>query len=1400
MSQKPSSASNAIGLFSLVCLVIGNMIGAGVYISTSYALGALQDARIVLLAWAIGGAHAICGAVAYAALARRAQLSGGEYTFLSQFVHPAIGFMAGWISIVAGFTAPIATAALLFGEYALGHASATTPARVLATLGIALAAIFHSINLKTGTLLNNAVVGLKFLGFFIFIAACSLFLTRGNPSPDWTPALDKSIFATDYLSNLANPSFLQTLLIQLFFISLAYTGFNASIYIAGELPTEHPGELPAKDNRVPNSMILACCIVTVLYLVLNTLFLACASSSEITQGGDYFVSKVAENVGGYPLQWIMRATIALSSATSVLAMLATGPRVIATMAHDGWLPKALDSKPTPKLAIAVQAATSILIVWMANLLDLISYLGLTLTLCGALATATLWFAYREMNQRRTIQWWEHLALALYILGALILISAAWWIKREQFWLTLGTFASGILVYLLFRRQNKSSLPKLILLGISILGISHGKSFAQEPAKSLDPPNSITLWLNQLEAPTFAERQQAFLALLKTPTDISAELDERLASGPPTIRDSLNRLRVLRSISASNATRLDAMNIYLELAQGSPFPLMRDSSDGDIRVILPLVEALSPKQRDAIKAFEELFSTCDPWIQAAAREGNPEPALKLADLLLPDGPIRIGLPHYWKSLGLPPKWTLTPPTMNNGEYPADVRILQLALDGNFNAAIALADKDKSSSLSELLRIRFARWDQWMAIDPRKLQTVSAFWSDIPKGILLESLDRHEEALAYYQARGPLAKSRQADHQVAKALLAQIVGDQETVDAALKANSPKNWRDMLFLQNRIDELLDFEGLKERTPDSISDWLEKNLESTNAVESCVRFMALFHRIADHSTDKAIFDALLEKFDSSPDEHRWALWTDYFQQLQRFGLDERRKESMVRALRTWNPGMEPPPQESTQVPGFPQGISSPPATPSKVFTRAFPFIQNSAYRVYYILHRTRPDLSLDDRIEILDALNAGRKPQTPAFSEKRFNSLLPILHQALASAPTEESTNSNSTRFAADGTIDPVNSRMACELANALDTMGETQHAVNLLDAFPNSLYASVERAHLLKKSGRINEALEIANEVLRLNTRLSFYLHIRASKLLRECGEETAWLAAQQLYASQAKPWSNYADWFRDTPPLLRPELEPELEHFLINQWNSCSFLWTDNSPNESLLAWMISGLETCYRNSVTKHPEKIGLVADLNRASCIFEISLILQSAFISTNTNQQAAANFILDWNRLTSIFADTVGTAFWQAVLDGDEARAERLLRTSHRLSPEEINTLIDAIPLIRKSFGKETLERWFHIYYDPMLKHLETYPDDLLIGNNAAWLCAKCELDVERGYELSKRVTARDPSDTFLDTLAELEFVRGNRDAAIELSLKCKSLNPRDPHHSRQIRRYSQSTVLAKP
>ena len=436
--MQTASSSRSIGLVSLVCMVIGNMIGSSVYISTSYAIGALGDARWVLIAWAIGGLHAICGAIAYSALARRFSLNGGEYVFLSRFVHPAVGCMAGWISIVAGFTVPIAAAGLIFGQYITASSDSAWQAQVLATLWIAACAIFHSVNLRTGAWVNNAVVGLKFVGFGIFAVACVMFLMRIAPSDPFHPALDQSFLATDYLNRIDESGFLKTLLVQLFFIALAYTGFNASIYIGGEVPS----------SLVSRSMILSCVLVTVTYLILNALFLMCDTRESIEAGRNDFVRGVARNVGGASLEWVMRITIAFSSATSVLAMLATGPRVISQMSVDGWLPKVLSGSETPRLAIVLQALASCLVLWRASLIEVISYLGLTLTMCGAIATSTLWIAYREMQARKQISWWEHLAVAVYIGGALLLIAGAWVAKREQFYHCLVTFLSGLVVYLI----------------------------------------------------------------------------------------------------------------------------------------------------------------------------------------------------------------------------------------------------------------------------------------------------------------------------------------------------------------------------------------------------------------------------------------------------------------------------------------------------------------------------------------------------------------------------------------------------------------------------------------------------------------------------------------------------------------------------------------------------------------------------------------------------------------------------------------------------------------------------------------------------------------------------------------------------------------------------------------
>ncbi len=100
-----------LGLPSATGLVVASMIGVGVFTTSGFALADLGSPARVLLAWAVGGAIAIMGALCYGALASHLCQSGGEYHFLSRTLHPMAGFLAGRLSRLVGFTAPIAAAA-----------------------------------------------------------------------------------------------------------------------------------------------------------------------------------------------------------------------------------------------------------------------------------------------------------------------------------------------------------------------------------------------------------------------------------------------------------------------------------------------------------------------------------------------------------------------------------------------------------------------------------------------------------------------------------------------------------------------------------------------------------------------------------------------------------------------------------------------------------------------------------------------------------------------------------------------------------------------------------------------------------------------------------------------------------------------------------------------------------------------------------------------------------------------------------------------------------------------------------------------------------------------------------------------------------------------------------------
>jgi len=120
----PTSGTPALlrqlGVVSATALVVSNMVGTGIFAFTGYLAGDLGSPKFILLIWVTGALCALAGALCYSELGVNFPNSGGEYVYLTRAFGPTWGFMTGWVSLVAGFSAPIAASALAFADY-LGY-------------------------------------------------------------------------------------------------------------------------------------------------------------------------------------------------------------------------------------------------------------------------------------------------------------------------------------------------------------------------------------------------------------------------------------------------------------------------------------------------------------------------------------------------------------------------------------------------------------------------------------------------------------------------------------------------------------------------------------------------------------------------------------------------------------------------------------------------------------------------------------------------------------------------------------------------------------------------------------------------------------------------------------------------------------------------------------------------------------------------------------------------------------------------------------------------------------------------------------------------------------------------------------------------------------------------------
>ena len=434
-APKTTASPLPFGLWSATFLVVANMIGAGVFTTSGFSLADLGDRQYVMLAWLIGSIIAICGAISYGQLAQRITESGGEYLFLSRMVHPAVGFVAGWVSLLAGFTGAIAFAATVFESYAI-----PVSIRPLwlepGMAGIAAIVVFgllHSIVLKTGLLTQNLIVILKLILLAAFLTVTFSYYPRGweGMSVETEPV----------------PFSIYALASTLVWISLSFSGFNAAVDITGEV--DNP------KRNVPRAMLLGAVVVSLFYLALNFVFVYGAAPDGI-RGVEEVAIAASQAIGGDGLALLVRAIVSIGLLSSVSSMVVAGPRVYAKMAEDGVFPKLFDTSQArvPVAAIWLQVVLACVVVYFSSLKSLLDYLGFTLSVSAAITVACIFWTQREGNTNLRRVFFSSIAF-VYVAATIVLAIVSAIDRPQQLFRFAVTVVSGLILFYAIKALTKN---------------------------------------------------------------------------------------------------------------------------------------------------------------------------------------------------------------------------------------------------------------------------------------------------------------------------------------------------------------------------------------------------------------------------------------------------------------------------------------------------------------------------------------------------------------------------------------------------------------------------------------------------------------------------------------------------------------------------------------------------------------------------------------------------------------------------------------------------------------------------------------------------------------------------------------------------------------------------------
>lgn len=424
-----------VSVIVATAIVVADMVGVGVFTSLGFQLKDIPSGFSILLLWTTGGIVALCGALSYSELGAMFPRSSGEYNFLSRAFHPSLGFLAGWVSATVGFAAPVALAAMAFGEYGKSLLPNGSP------LALALAVVWLVSLVQLSGIRHSGIFQLisTILKVVLILAFLAAGFAIGTPQPiSFAPS------SSDF-AHVTSGSFA----IGLVFVMYSFSGWNAATYIIGEM------RLPQRN--LPRALLAGTLIVLMLYVALNAVFLHTTPIDKLS--GQLDVARVAGSyifgdIGGR----IVGAMICLGLVSSISAMMWIGPRVMMTMGEDIPALRIFARKSpqgAPAYAILFQLAVANLMLFTRSFEAVLDFIQFALLFCSFFTVlGVIKLRITQPDLRRPYRAWGYpLTSLVFLLATAFMMYHLVTERPLQSFLGTLIMLSGLLIYGGFRKRT-----------------------------------------------------------------------------------------------------------------------------------------------------------------------------------------------------------------------------------------------------------------------------------------------------------------------------------------------------------------------------------------------------------------------------------------------------------------------------------------------------------------------------------------------------------------------------------------------------------------------------------------------------------------------------------------------------------------------------------------------------------------------------------------------------------------------------------------------------------------------------------------------------------------------------------------------------------------------------------